>query len=219
MFYLQPHYFLILMMLVNDTFDDRSEDPNDCKIESPHQLRGHRKSGISSKLNRPFKSPLLKTLSEQKGEKQESPSTPTLPSGTKLYIENKRSRCPFQSPASIRIQPKRMRLSTQLKKISVEDLHKKESELDQEIVQLQQEGLSIEELDHQIDLLHRYNDIKDIAQIVMGRLAELEGVTVKTLHQKYNLPLQDWSKPCSLKSWIPELWRISAHERLTHCDF
>lgn len=84
-----------------------------------------------------------------------------------------------------------MRLSTQLKKISVEDLHKKESELDQEIVQLQQEGLSIEELDHQIDLLHRYNDIKDIAQIVMGRLAELEGVTVKTLHQKYNLPLQD----------------------------
>ena len=31
-------------------------------------------------------------------------------------------------------------------------------------------------------------DAKDVAQIVMGRLAELENVTVKSLHQKYGAP-------------------------------
>ena len=72
-----------------------------------------------------------------------------------------------------------------------DDLRKRETELDEEIGKLQAEGLVIEELDHQIDRLHRYNDIKDAAQIVMGRLAELTGVTVKSLHLKYDLPLRD----------------------------
>ena len=74
-------------------------------------------------------------------------------------------------------------------KLSVEDLRLKEALLDQEIAELQSESLSIEELDRQIDLLHKYNDIKDVAQIVMGRLAELENVTVKSLHEKYGAPL------------------------------
>lgn len=74
---------------------------------------------------------------------------------------------------------------------SLEHLHRREAQLNDEIAQLQSESLSIEELDHQIDLLHRYNDIKDIAQIVMGRLAELDNVTVKSLHEKYGAPLGD----------------------------
>lgn len=74
-------------------------------------------------------------------------------------------------------------------KPSLDDLLQREAQLDREIAELHSESLSIEELDHQIDLLHRYNDIKDIAQIVMGRLAELENVTVKSLHEKYGAPL------------------------------
>ncbi len=73
--------------------------------------------------------------------------------------------------------------------VTVEELRQRETQLDQEIAQLESEGLLVEELDHQIDLLHRYNDIKDIAQLVIGRVAELDSVTVKSLHTKYNAPV------------------------------
>lgn len=35
--------------------------------------------------------------------------------------------------------------------------------------------------------LHQYNDIKDVTQQVLGRLAVIEGVTVAEIHRKYNL--------------------------------
>lgn len=35
--------------------------------------------------------------------------------------------------------------------------------------------------------LHKYNDIKDVTQHVLGRLAIVEGVTVAEIHQKYDL--------------------------------
>lgn len=40
-----------------------------------------------------------------------------------------------------------------------------------------------------IKLLHEYNNIKDATQIVLGALANLEGVTIKQMHLKYGLPL------------------------------
>lgn len=113
--------------------------------------------------------------------------------------QNKRVRSPIQSPLSSRISNngsvtplqfnrlKRARLSTP----TLDELRQKEAQLDREIAGLVSENLSIEELDRQIDLLHRYNDIKDVAQIVMGRLAELENVTVKSLHEKYGAPSCD----------------------------
>ena len=183
---------------MKDTFDDRSENQT------------------KNRLNRPFKSPLLKTSSKQisGGPPNQvtggSPKTPTAshkqknpfkspllnPNGDKIkeishssVKEDERDGISSQTPLNYR--PKRFKLASQSKKINVEDLRQRERLLDAEIARLQQEGLCIEELDHQIDLLHRYNDIKDVAQIVMGRLAELEGVTVKVLHQKYDLPLCD----------------------------
>jgi len=44
---------------------------------------------------------------------------------------------------------------------------------------------------NKIQLLHEYNDLKDSAQIVIGILAEKEGVTIKELHERYGLPLKD----------------------------
>lgn len=38
-------------------------------------------------------------------------------------------------------------------------------------------------------LLHKYNETKDAAQIVLGALANIEGVTVKEMHNKMGLPL------------------------------
>lgn len=40
-----------------------------------------------------------------------------------------------------------------------------------------------------MELLHKYNDIKDATQRVLGALAVHEGVTVKEMHKRYNLPM------------------------------
>ncbi|EDS25910.1 predicted protein [Culex quinquefasciatus] len=40
-----------------------------------------------------------------------------------------------------------------------------------------------------MELLHKYNDIKDATQRVLGALAVHEGVTVREMHRRYNLPL------------------------------
>ena len=45
----------------------------------------------------------------------------------------------------------------------------------------------IEELGQHIDALHEYNEIKDATQAVLGRLAVIDGVTTKELHEKYGL--------------------------------
>lgn len=125
-----------------------------------------------------------------------SPSTPV---STRRMALPKRERCEIASPCSPSAEAegsplqrgnnlKRARLSLKSKP-SLDALLQRENKLDREITELQSQGLSIDELDRQIDLLHRYNDIKDIAQIVMGRLAELESVTVKSLHERYGAPL------------------------------
>lgn len=40
-----------------------------------------------------------------------------------------------------------------------------------------------------MDLLHEYNDIKDAMQKIIGALSMVDNVTFKSLHEKYNLPI------------------------------
>ncbi|EDV41099.1 uncharacterized protein Dana_GF10848 [Drosophila ananassae] len=40
-----------------------------------------------------------------------------------------------------------------------------------------------------IELLHEYNDLKDATQIVLGALATMKGVPVRSLYASYNLPI------------------------------
>lgn len=40
-----------------------------------------------------------------------------------------------------------------------------------------------------MQLLHRYNDVKDATQIMVGALANLENNTVAKMHDKLQLPL------------------------------
>ncbi len=39
--------------------------------------------------------------------------------------------------------------------------------------------------------LHAYNEVKDIAQALLGRLATVEGCTTKSLYARFNLSLTD----------------------------
>ncbi|XP_041429294.1 DNA repair protein SWI5 homolog [Xenopus laevis] len=73
----------------------------------------------------------------------------------------------------------------------VSELKGKVAALDQEISQLESEGLSVAELEEHITLLHEYNELKDAGQMLLGRLAVLRGVTTKVLYAEFGMNLED----------------------------
>ena len=185
-------------------------------MSSPSNGSGHKpaRNGAADRLNRPFKSPVLKPSREGESPAAAATTTPTTTTSTPLtptttqsrhalLTRQKRVRKSLESPAKIGTslsstcglasEPKRLKLVSKISSslCGLEELLRREGELDEEVAGLHDEGLAVEELDRQIDLLHQYNDVKDAAQTVIGRLAELTGVTVKTLHEKYHLPLED----------------------------
>lgn len=93
---------------------------------------------------------------------------------------------PFRSPVT-----KSPQQQSQTPEDQLANLIKQEADLDKEIATLKESGFQVEELQGHIQNLHRYNEIKDAAQLVLGRLAELEQVTVKEMHKKYNVPVID----------------------------
>ncbi|ESO86451.1 hypothetical protein LOTGIDRAFT_129178, partial [Lottia gigantea] len=52
-------------------------------------------------------------------------------------------------------------------------------------------GLKVEELDEHINKLHEYNEMKDIGQMILGRIATLKGVRSQDLYNEYSLNLED----------------------------
>lgn len=93
---------------------------------------------------------------------------------------------PFQSPRN-----KLFHLQSETAEEQLTNLIKQEVELDKDIIALKESGFKTEELQGHIDNLHRYNEIKDAAQIVLGRLAEIEQVTLKEIHKKYGVPVSE----------------------------
>lgn len=73
-------------------------------------------------------------------------------------------------------------------KARYERLIKENSELDRQISELENQGITTD-LKPQMEVLHEYNDMKDLAQMVLGYLADAEHVTVGELHRRFGLPM------------------------------
>ncbi|XP_056875649.1 DNA repair protein SWI5 homolog isoform X2 [Takifugu flavidus] len=73
----------------------------------------------------------------------------------------------------------------------MEELERRREQLDAEITQLEAEGYNEKELEHHINMLHEYNDIKDIGQALLGRIAALRGTTTRDLYSHFGLELDD----------------------------
>lgn len=66
-----------------------------------------------------------------------------------------------------------------------EDIESEIKLADKRIEELTQKQKMLEEkISKKLDLIHKYNETKDIAQFLMGKLAEMEQCTVKKIHEK-----------------------------------
>ncbi|MBZ3889564.1 DNA repair protein SWI5-like protein [Sciurus carolinensis] len=75
--------------------------------------------------------------------------------------------------------------------VDIQKLKEKKNMLDREISQLISGGYSVDELEEHISLLHEYNDIKDVGQMLLGKLAMIRGVTSKELYPEFGLDMND----------------------------
>ncbi|XP_037548249.1 DNA repair protein SWI5 homolog [Nematolebias whitei] len=101
------------------------------------------------------------------------------------FSKLKKVHASFKSPLQVAESPK---FSPEEE---VAELQRKQEQLDLEIAQLEAEGYRVEELDIHINKLHEYNDIKDIGQSLLGRIAALRGTTTRDLYSHFGLELDD----------------------------
>ncbi|KAK1155751.1 hypothetical protein AOXY_G26582 [Acipenser oxyrinchus oxyrinchus] len=97
----------------------------------------------------------------------------------------------FKSPLLSPGTPRSSRVDQASLREDIEELKGRREELSTQIALLEAEGYSVEELDQHIDQLHEYNDIKDVGQMLLGRLATIRGVTTKDLYGEFGLELED----------------------------
>ncbi|XP_010855268.1 PREDICTED: DNA repair protein SWI5 homolog [Bison bison bison] len=97
----------------------------------------------------------------------------------------------FRSPRPSPKPGQADRTSEDSLQLDIQKLKEKKDMLDKEISQLLSEGYSVDELEDHISQLQEYNDIKDAAQMLLGRLAVIRGVTTKELYPEFGLDMND----------------------------
>ncbi|XP_051026513.1 DNA repair protein SWI5 homolog [Acomys russatus] len=98
---------------------------------------------------------------------------------------------PFRSPRPSPKSEEADEVSEESLKADIQKLKEKQDMLDKEISQLVPEGYHVIGLEDHIALLHEYNDVKDVAQMTLGKLAVTRGVTTKELYPDFDLDLSD----------------------------
>lgn len=107
-----------------------------------------------------------------------------------------RTRLPFKSPARIESSPGASRAVPASQKAgdpsthSTQEVARELQEVEAEIRELSRD-CSEEELQRHIEKLHEYNEMKDVGQMLIGRLAELQGTTTNALYGQFGLSLED----------------------------
>lgn len=48
------------------------------------------------------------------------------------------------------------------------------------------------QLERYVGVLNKYNSIKDTAQLLIGKMGNLEGKTVKSYYEELGLDIEDW---------------------------
>lgn len=174
--------------------------PNQKRIIVQHSLKKDLESSLKNfsegengnkteKLMTPSKSVCRGSASQCSASEQDtSPSTYQSPQPNHISRKTLSSHfsTPFRSPSCRSLARQTASPEEQLSQLRMQ-----EANLDEEIESLQASGYIVDELQSHIDNLHRYNEIKDAAQLVLGRLAEMEEATLKEMHEKYGVSISD----------------------------
>lgn len=87
----------------------------------------------------------------------------------------------------LKIRRKRQKIveETKITWCSKEEIESETKHADKRIEELTQKQKALEEkISKKLNLIHSYNETKDLAQFLMGKLAEMEQCTVKKIHEK-----------------------------------
>lgn len=82
-----------------------------------------------------------------------------------------------------------LEVATKLRE-KLDSLKHKEEEIDKEINLLKEQGVPIDDTNAEIEALHKYNEMKDLTQNIIGFVASMECTTLSNVHKRYNLPLE-----------------------------
>lgn len=145
------------------------------------RIRVGKSSCCTKRENLPFRSPVVNSSLSAAATISPLKNSPT----------NFSSPCrkPIPTPARTVRRPPKLH-STKITLASVKKLKQELKDVERDICSLGAEYCE-EELQSHIDKLHMYNEVKDVGQILLGKLAEVEGVTTTQLYQRFGLELED----------------------------
>ena len=111
------------------------------------------------------------------------------------------------NPVDTQNSPDREKCMTSLKEErsdSQPDTQSEHSRIKTEISSLKEESIRLKdkleslscecsdlEMGDLLDKLHQYNDVKDVTQILLGKLADFDGVPISSLYSRFGLSTKD----------------------------
>ncbi|KAF9365847.1 swi5-like zinc finger protein [Mortierella sp. NVP85] len=118
---------------------------------------------------------------------EQDPSIETLAKAAMASVPSKTHQSMPDSQDDAALRAKEDAKITELK-ATIKDLQRQEQEI---MKAIRGEGTPSDIIDRHIKQLHRYNEIKDAGQIILGKCAELEGTTIKKQYEIFGLDPED----------------------------
>lgn len=134
----------------------------------------------------------------------EGPSTPLATPAAASHYSRSKVRTPFRTPRRVGLSAQK-RITQEARAVyrspsaarSQDDVSRNITKLQAELEQVKQQlspllaVYSEDDVQRYIDALHEYNEVKDAAQTLLGKYAELQQVTVAQAHEKFGLGVED----------------------------
>lgn len=133
----------------------------------------------------------------------EGPSTPATPAAVTQCSRSK-VRTPFRTPRRVGLSAQKGISMGAREKFRSPSASRTQDDVARSVFKLQAEVdqvkhqltpllavYSEEDVQRYIDALHEYNEVKDVAQTLLGKYAELEQTTVAQAHEKFGLGVED----------------------------
>ncbi|XP_078489227.1 DNA repair protein SWI5 homolog [Ciona intestinalis] len=157
---------------------------------APRNRRVSRLSASGNKVRSAFKSPLRSPASGPSSSTTCSPLgsliSPIAETRGTFSQKRRRPSLAFNSPLKVK-SPK--------VEVTERDILQLEAEITNQLKEINdletEEGIKEEDLNIHIDKLHEYNEVKDAAQLVIGRLALQLQTTTRQLYPKFGLDFED----------------------------